>query len=133
MKKNCLNCKHLTEEYEQDSDGYEIGGGYYCDKQYQKSCMKGTEDQFIENLDRPSYREKAKVCFEPIAQKRGIEMSCDYCKGTGIDPENLTSKSELPCPACKRSSKEIVESWPEWKKNYKLTENSVPQSDKEGS
>lgn len=58
-------------------------------------------------------------------------MSCDYCKGSGIAPDNVTSKNELPCPACKRSNKEVVESWPDWKKNYKLTKYSAPQSEDE--
>jgi len=67
MKKNCLNCRHLTYEEEQDSDGYVIGGGYNCEKRIETACEQGKEDELWTNLSRPEYREKGKVCFESRA------------------------------------------------------------------
>lgn len=65
MKKNCYNCKCLSFETESDTDGYIIGGGYHCDKQYQKAYEKGMETEYENNMDRESYRLKGKACFEP--------------------------------------------------------------------
>lgn len=30
----------------------------------------------------------------------GTLIPCEYCEGTGIDPDAVTSPKELPCPAC---------------------------------
>ena len=66
MKKNCLNCKHLESHVEQmDSDGYEIAELFNCDKQYNKMYERDKEDEFLGNIERPEYRAKSKVCFEP--------------------------------------------------------------------
>ena len=66
MKKNCYNCKCLTEVYDiGDTDGYTIVGGFHCEKQYQKAYNKGEETKYENNMDRKEYREKGKVCFEP--------------------------------------------------------------------
>lgn len=29
---------------------------------------------------------------------------CEYCEGTGVDPESFRSPLELKCPACKPSN-----------------------------
>ena len=67
MKKNCYNCKHLGFEIESDSDGYNIGSGHTCEHRYAKENNKpqGKPDLLNDNLCRPEYLEKAKVCFEP--------------------------------------------------------------------
>lgn len=65
MKKNCLNCKHLEQDTEVDSDGYLLGTYWMCDKQYQKMYERDKEDEFSQNIERPEYRAKSKVCFEP--------------------------------------------------------------------
>ena len=67
MKKNCKNCKCLTEETETDSDGYVIGGGFHCEKQFQKAANNGNEDAYETNMHRTAYLEKSKVCFEARA------------------------------------------------------------------
>lgn len=75
MKKNCFNCKELTEDYEHDSDGHEIGGGYFCGKQYEKAAQAGQEIKYERNMERKEYLEKGKVCFEareqPNSEVRG--------------------------------------------------------------
>jgi len=63
-KKNCYNCEELTEESETDSDGHIIGGGYHCEKQYQKAFEKGDEEAFFQKMERENYRQKSKVCFQ---------------------------------------------------------------------
>lgn len=65
MKKNCFNCKHLEEYSEVDSDGYPVGEGYHCEKQYQKADERGKDIQHEINMERKEYLEKGKVCFEP--------------------------------------------------------------------
>ena len=77
VKKNCYNCKCLTEEYESDSDGYEIGGGYHCEKQYQKAYESGRDIEYEKNMCRKDYLQKGKVCFEPKEQPADIE--CPKC------------------------------------------------------
>lgn len=65
MKRNCYNCKCLTEEYEMgDTDGHTLVGGFHCDKQYQKAYEAGKEIEYENNMDREEYRKKGKVCFE---------------------------------------------------------------------
>jgi len=67
MKKNCNNCKYLSYEEDHDSDGRYIGGGYMCEKRYEKEADKGTEHKLEQNLEREEYRLKGKVCFEAKA------------------------------------------------------------------
>lgn len=67
MKKNCYNCKCLTEEYDVENDGYDLVGGYHCEKQYQKMYEAGKDIKYENNMDREEYRKKGKVCFEPKA------------------------------------------------------------------
>lgn len=63
IKKNCYNCAELDYEDEVDSDGYIIGGGFSCDKQYNKEEERGTPDTSLDRLQMESYRQKSKVCF----------------------------------------------------------------------
>ena len=34
---------------------------------------------------------------------------CDYCEGTGIDPESFRSLLELKCPACKEPANALAQ------------------------
>ena len=68
VKKNCYNCKHLDVYTESDSDGYIIGEGWMCEKQYQKAEERGTDIQHERNMERKEYLGKGKVCFEPKAR-----------------------------------------------------------------
>jgi hypothetical protein len=64
MKKNCLNCNHLSYEEDQDSDGHIIGGGYSCEKRIEKEYEKGAEEKLWANLSRKAYLEKGKSCCD---------------------------------------------------------------------
>ena len=74
MEKNCFNCKHLTEEEDQDSDGYIISSGYHCEKQYHKAVEAGKDAEYDRNMERKAYLEKGKVCFEPILGARNKQV-----------------------------------------------------------
>lgn len=66
MAKNCYSCKELYYDTEQDSDGFIIGEGWCCDKQYYKyaniSDIKA--DGFVDRLQTKEYKNKGKICCE---------------------------------------------------------------------
>ncbi len=69
MKKNCNNCHHL-EWIDGDSDGLggDDGSGFDCGERHDEMHKQGREQELLDNLDRPEYREKAKRCHKPKSQ-----------------------------------------------------------------
>lgn len=73
MKKNCHNCKHG--EWDSDGDEYSSWQYFACDKR---------EDDGYNNLEnnlcRPEYLEKAKVCCHPKEPGEMIvDLTCPKC------------------------------------------------------
>lgn len=84
LKKNCHNCSH---------GGFESDGDY---GEYTYFVCEKREDNGYNNLDnnlsKPSYLEKAKVCCDPM-----VEVKCKICGET----EKASGESEdFLCFAC---------------------------------
>lgn len=65
MKRNCTNCKHLEWVDGDCNDiGQDVNSGFDCNKRHEDMFLQGREVELLNNLDRDSYREKAKVCCD---------------------------------------------------------------------
>lgn len=62
IKRNCTNCRHLDVEMWENGYGSD-SWAYVCNRPSDQTAKR--EDEHLKQLERETYREKAKRCHEP--------------------------------------------------------------------